>query len=286
MKLHEIYNPITATPFTSDEAYMEFKPCMELRPYIRCFWGAKEPYRQIRTDIPTRKIVTPDTCMDIIFSVNFTRNQLSGKFCGMDDCSFTFFQDNHEEDVVSTFAIRFYAWSAVLFSEEPMSGTKNGFFEVDYHFSKLKRAIEPLLFDVTDMADRVRLTEQYLLNHMHPERSSHIVMEAVAGMLERKGNTQIGELSREIHISSRQLERVFKENIGISPKQLSSLIRYQYLWNDILYHPQFCILDAVYQYGYTDQSHLLHDFKRFHTMNISEAKKYALEHVAFLQENV
>jgi len=128
------------------------------------------------------------------------------------------------------------------------------------------------------------MTERYLLGHIHLERTNNIVMDAVAEILQRKGNLEVGQLSKEIHISSRQLERLFKENIGISPKQLSSLIRYQYLWREVLCHPQFQIQDAVYRYGYTDQAHLLRDFKRFHTMNPVEAKKYALEHVAFLQE--
>lgn len=286
MNLHEIYHPITATPFAQNEAYTEYEPCAELKPYIRCFWGTKRPYKQIKTDIPTRGIVTPDTCMDIIFTVDFTGNQIWGSFCGIDDRSFDTWDANDKERIVSTFAIRFYPWSAVLFSEESLRDTKNNFFSVECHFSKLKRELEPLLFDVVDMEERIRVAEKYLRNHMHPERSSHILMEAVAELMQKKGSLTIGQLSREIHASSRQLERVFREQIGISPKQLSSLFRYQYLWNDILFQPDFSVQDAVYQYGYTDQAHLLHDFKRFHTMTIPEARKYALEHVAFLQEKI
>lgn len=286
MKLHEVYHPITATPFACNETYMEFEPCAELKPYIRCFWGTKEPYEQKKTDIPTRGIVTPDTCMDIIFTVDFTGNQIYGTFCGIDDRSFATGSANDEEKVLSTFAIRFYPWSVLLFSEESMRDTKNNFFEVEYHFSGLKRELEPLLFDVTGMEARIRAAEKYLLDHMRPERSNHILMEAVAELMQKKGNIQIGQLAKEIHTSSRQLERVFRENIGISPKQLSTLMRYQYLWNDILFQPDFSVQDAVYRYGYTDQAHLLHEFKRFHTMTIPEARRYALEHVAFLQEKM
>lgn len=284
MKLHEIYNPITATPFVQNETYMEFEPCEELKPYIKCFWGSRLPYKERKTDSPVQGIVTPDTCMDIIFTIDFTNNQIYDSFCGIDNQTFVTHSINVEERLVSTFAIRFYAWSAVLFSEESMRDTKNAFFEAGYHFSKLKREIEPLLFDVINIADRIRLAEQFLLSHIHRERENHILMDAVTEILLSKGTMEIGELSREIHTSSRHLERLFRENIGISPKQLSSLVRYQYVWNDVLFQPHFQVLDAVYQYGYTDQSHLLYDFRRFHAMNIVQAKKYALEHVAFLQE--
>lgn len=286
MKFYQIYNPRTATPFACNETYMEVEPCDALKPYIKCFWGSGKPYRQIRTDIPTKGIITPDTCMDIIFTVDFTDNRIYGKFCGIDDRSYAFYDKNDESRMLSTFAIRFYAWSAFLFSEESICGAENAFYDVGYHFSKLKKEMEPVLFDIVNMEDRIRLAEQWLVKHMHLERSSHILTDAVAEILQKKGNVEIGRLAREIHISSRQLERICKENMGISPKKLASLVRYQYLWNDILFHPQFQVLDAVYRYGYTDQAHLLKDFKRFHTMNIADAREYAVKHVAFLQEKI
>lgn len=159
-------------------------------------------------------------------------------------------------------------------------------FAETVHFSKLKKELEPQLFDVVDMRGRIRIAERYLLSHMHPERCSHILMEAMAEILRGKGSLGIGQLSKEIHVSSRQLERVFRKSVGIAPKQLSSLIRYQYLWNDILFGRDFCVQDAVCRYGYTDQAHLLHDFKRFHSMTIPGARKYAREHVAFFQEKI
>lgn len=276
MNLHQIYHPITATPFLCDESYGEFEPCEALKPYIRCFWGSRMPYKKRKTDIVTRKMVVPDTCMDIIFSVDYTDNRIDGRFCGIDDRTFATCDMNDKEREVSVFAIRFYVWSAFLFSEESIADTKNGFFSVDSHFSGLKKEIEPQLFEKAGMEERIKIAEQYLLKHLHRERGKSVFVEAMAGILRGKGNVEIGRLAREIHVSSRHLERIFKENTGVSPKQLASLIRYQYLWSDILFRPQRPIADAVYQYGYADQSHLLHDFKRFHTMTPAAARKFAL----------
>lgn len=277
MNLNQLYHPITAAPFRCDESYMEFEPCRELKPYIRCFWGSRTPYRKTKAEVPARSIVVPDTCMDIIFSTDFTNNRISGRFCGIDDRSFDSSVIDQEKQEVSTFAVRFYVWSAYLFAEESMADTKNGFFPVGHHFSGLKKAIEPLLFEVVGMEERIRLMQRYLLEHLHRERLNPVFMEAIEGMLRKKGNVEIGRLAKEVHISSRHLERIFKENAGISPKQLASLVRYQYLWNDILFRPQMPVSDAVVRYGYADQPHLLHDFKRFHTMSPARARQYALE---------
>lgn len=283
MQFFQIYHPVTATPFACDKNYMEFEPCQALKPFIRCFWGTKKPVSERKTGADTSKIVIPDTCMDILFEVDFTSNKIVSQFCGIDDRTFCADESNETGKKIFKFGIRFYAWSAVLFAEESMRGVRNAFFEVDCHFSKIKRAIEPLLFDVPDMNTFIPVVEKVLLKHFYAKHENPLVTEAVSKILLSKGNLKATALSKALHISHRQLERLFQEYIGVAPKNFASMVRYQYLWNEILYSPQFDILDAVYQYGYTDQAHMLRDFKKFHSMNITEARRYALKDVAFLQ---
>lgn len=82
-KLYKSYNPITATPFQCIEEYMEFVPCDALKPYIRCFWGSKKAVAQEKNSVGKMGIVIPDTCMDIIFTVDFTNNKIFSSFCGI-----------------------------------------------------------------------------------------------------------------------------------------------------------------------------------------------------------
>lgn len=280
MQLHKIYRPIAATPFDWDETYREWEPCRELKPYIRCFWGSEMPYIQEKSSPFAKSIITPDTCADVIFNIDFTNNRIKSVFCGIDDRTFVLKEERGEGRLVSCFAIRFYAWAAVLFSEESMRGSRNRFFQVDHHFSQLRKAVEPLLFDIVSMKERVEKTEQFLLQNLHMERANSIVMDAVGQILRRRGNLSVAQLSGEVHASTRTIERLFQENIGISPKCLASLIRYQYVWRDILCKPNFSAVDTACQYGYSDQAHLAHDFKRFHSMSMVEARKYAFECVS------
>ena len=283
MELYQLYNPITATPFACNPGYMEWQPCAALKPYIKCFWGTKVPVKQEKTGIITTGIVTPDTCMDIIFHVDYTNNRSTGCFCGIDDRTFETHNRNDEEKLVATYAIRFYAWSAVLFSEESMRDVRNGFFDAGYHFSKIKKEIEPQLFDVESMVEFITLAERTLLKYLQKRHENTYVTETIGRILDSKGSVWTERLAKEIHISNRHMERLFREYIGVSPKNLASMVRYQYLWNDILYESHFDVQDAVLRYGYTDQAHLLHEFKKFHSMNITEAKRYAMKDVVFLQ---
>lgn len=268
-----MYRPITATPFTDNDTYCEILPCEALRPYIRCFWGTKNPL-SAQADTASSGIVIPDTCMDIIFDINYTENNYNGFFCTVDEHSY------HTggaiiADTTATFAIRFYAWTAILFSEEDFAGRKNSAFAVEEFFSKLKAELEPLLFDVPTLDGKIAVTEKLLLKKLCTHRINNNLMNAIHYMLETNGRAKISDICAYTCVSERQLERIFNYNMGVSPKTFSSLLRYQLLWQEIALSPSFNILDAVDKYGFSDQAHLLNDFKKRHLMTPKAAVQYA-----------
>lgn len=132
------------------------------------------------------------------------------------------------------------------------------------------------MFDVANIEELIPRVEKALLDIFNVKHQNSIITEAVGAIIEKRGNLQIGDLSSDIFVSKRQLERLFAEYIGCSVKGLASLIRYQFLWNEIVYNPTFKIMDAVTKYGYFDQSHLLNNFRTYHSMNIQQAKSHAL----------
>lgn len=282
MELYQIYHPITAAPFRCNVNYMEFAPCDALKPYIRCFWGSENTITREKESTDTSGIVTPDTCMDIIFTVDYADNRIKSQFCGIDDRTFIT-HGNGGHNTFTTFAIRFYAWGVSMFAEESMKNTKNAFYDADYHFSGIKKEIEKQLFDITYISQFIPIAENVLLNHFSEQYKNPIVLQAVSNILEHRGNLSMSDLEQETVVGNRQLERLFLEYIGISPKSLASLVRYQYLWNELLFNKAFNIADAVYRYGYSDQAHLCHDFKKYHSMNMSDAKKYAMQNVGNIQ---
>ena len=124
-----IYRPLTATPFKRNSFYTENPPSKELQSYIRCYWGTENPLIQIENDdVP--ELVIPDTCVDIIYHIDYTNNTVTGGFCGVNDCSFNAHSNGTIGHTVSTFAIRFYAWSAYAFADDSLQFTMNGYFDV------------------------------------------------------------------------------------------------------------------------------------------------------------
>lgn len=274
-KLYKSYHPVTATPYQCTEDYMEFAPCEALKPYIRCFWGSRRAATRAENGAGEMDIVILDTCMDIIFHVDFTHNHISSGFFGIDDRTFAVPYDG-EKNIFFVFAVRFYPWGAALFAEESLRETKNAFFDADCHFSTVKREMERYLFDVSDICQLIPVAEKILLNRLNERHQNQTVFQAVARILEKRGNLSAAALGQEIFVSSRQLQRLFLEYIGVAPKSIASMVRYQYIWNELLQDKNFNKADAALRYGYTDQAHLCHDFKKYHSMNMEEARQYAV----------
>lgn len=270
-----IYKPLTATPFKCNSAYNEIEPCRMLQPYIRCFWGGVHDCSDIKTD-KTSEIVIPDTCVDIIYRIDDTGKIITSDFIGINDRSFFSQSNKKSEHNISVFAIRFYAWSAYIFSEDSFAGTVNGRYDVRERFGWLDKILRIVLPESHSLTDMIQFTETLLLKKLETAKNNEMIDRVIYDILLYQGTKEINQLSKENFISGRQMERLFHEYIGVTPKKLSNLVRYQYLWSDIVSERHFNILDAVYKYGYTDVSHLMREFERYHSMNIRDALEMAL----------
>lgn len=248
-----IYRPETAMP---KEGYREYMPSKALSPFIRCFWEMTEYSRPV--------MIIPDTCMDIVFS--FCGEELTDcGFCAVDDSTNVLDKVN-----ITQFGIRFYAWSACLFTPESFSGTKGSSFDARNFFPDIYSSLLPLIINERSTEKRIDICEKYLYSRLDLGRLNPNVMNGIYSIISSKGTIKTAELTRETAVSVRQLERSFSETIGISPKLFSSLIRYQLVWQE-LRNGTYSPLDITEKFGYSDQSHLLRNFRRFHSMLPSEA---------------
>lgn len=281
--MEKIFRPLTAAPFRQNKKYREVLPeTPELAKYIRCFWGSEEPYES-NIDNTEAGIVIPDVCVDIIYHIDYTENTITRGFCGINDVSFREHYNAEHGHLVSVFAVRFFAWAAYAFSEASLSDTLNGYFDIQERFRWLDTILLRQLAEKSSLGERAKIAEELFRKKLSEARQNQVVDSAVKQIILRKGTPGTAEVAKECFVSTRQLERLFHEYIGITPKKLCNLVRYQFLWNDILNNPDFRVLDAVYQYGYTDQSHLIREFKRYHSMDIREAKEYAYKNVGNIQ---
>lgn len=265
-ELSNLFKPITANILNKSDTYNEIIPCTELRPYIRCFWGSPKPYRNKESTVSdlSRNLVIPDCCMDIIFDIDYCNNKLDNLFCSINDAPF-YTAEVKKSSIVSTFGIRFNFWAVHLFSDKDLPKACNEFSEVDKYFRSLKKDIENIVIKYHSIKERVYHVEKLLLRKLYKKPFSNSnLLNGVYHILQAKGATTISTISQYTCVSSRQLERIFREYIGITPKKCCSLVRYQNIWKDLVYKRNLSFSDITYNYGYSDQAHMINDFKKYH----------------------
>lgn len=97
-------------------------------------------------------------------------------------------------------------------------------------------------------------------NNKHKENSrTTFVVEKIKTNTE----TSLHEIQSELNLSERSLERIFKTNIGISPKLFFRINRFQTSLNYIRQQSFKSLTAVAYQHLYADQSHYIREFKEF-----------------------
>lgn len=281
--LAQLYQPITANPAQTNE----YIPCKALQPYIRCFWGAMGPqhhtgesHQYVEESSPRQPVmetIIPDTCMDIMWNVDGVTGRTDAVFSGINDAPFEVLSDV-ENSGNSLFGIRFHFWAVHCFADDHMRNVLNTLVDVDQYFSTFRKELGALLVNASSMCDRIAVAEAYLLRRLKRGfRTNDSMMNAVYTMINCKGVISMEDLQLTSGLSSRQLERLFQEYIGVSPKKAADLIRFQNVWQE-LYHssPQTRrIQDIIYAYRFSHQSHFINSFKKYAGRTPLEALAHA-----------
>lgn len=87
-------------------------------------------------------------------------------------------------------------------------------------------------------------------------------------MYDSGGTASVQELALAMHVSMRTLQRIFKVNVGISPKDFLRIIRFQHVLNRLRNlsgdaASRDSLLGIAYDLGYSDHAHLTNEFKKY-----------------------
>ncbi len=89
------------------------------------------------------------------------------------------------------------------------------------------------------------------------------IEKAISIILNSKGQIKIKELAMEVYMTERTLERNFASFVGLSPKQFSKIIQFQFSINKLAKSTYNSLLDIGLDSGFSDQSHFIRTFKKY-----------------------
>lgn len=87
------------------------------------------------------------------------------------------------------------------------------------------------------------------------------------------GNVVLADLAEETHYSTRYLNRVMNEEVGVSPKTFGRIIKFQRAIQLINSCSELTLTDLCAQTGYYDQAHFIREFKKCAAMTPKEYRK-------------
>jgi AraC-like DNA-binding protein len=126
-------------------------------------------------------------------------------------------------------------------------------------FREAVAELEPL-----PVEERISRLEALLLARLDPRRGAgEQVREAVRLINNRRGRVQVHWLADQVNLSVSQLERDFKQHVGIGPKLLARQTRASEVARHVMQSRSVDWAQLAYGYGFSDQAHLVREFGQF-----------------------
>jgi AraC-like DNA-binding protein len=130
--------------------------------------------------------------------------------------------------------------------------------DIDPHFA---RALRDDVESRQDGYDMVLALDAALVRRASRRRVTSGAGEATALAIECEGLIRIADLADALDVSTRQLERVFQVQVGLSPKRFLRILRFQAALRAMHTGRRTPWVDVALAHGFYDQAHFIRDFK-------------------------
>jgi len=134
--------------------------------------------------------------------------------------------------------------------------------ELEAVYPKLLGDLKSRLNDDGSDDEKVALVMEFLKKIFTPRDINPSIIKAVDLIKETRGTIKIDALSKEVAYSKRQLNRLFKLQVGISPKEFSQVHAVQNCIT-MLKKEKMSMVDVAVDGGYFDQTHFIKTFKKY-----------------------
>jgi AraC-like DNA-binding protein len=156
----------------------------------------------------------------------------------------------------------FTALGAAAFVREPLGDLFNTTMPLDLQVRQSQlQLVEEQLAEAVSHSARAQIYEGFLLEHLHRHVPDPVAAMSIDRIRASRGTLRIDGLAHEAGLSQSAFERRFRRHVGATPKKFSAIVRLRHAVN--LHRRGASFTQVAHEAGYSDQSHFIHDFKRF-----------------------
>jgi AraC-like DNA-binding protein len=244
------------------------QPRPELQPYIESFWifasDIGMPLADTSMAAPNGcpKLIIP--CENSLVSVADGRTSVSHEgglyFVGNRDTQTLIHSSPRRTRFI---AIEFSPYGAFPFFGIPMEETANGLFDSEMVFGRWGRETREGLRNLEEIDQKATfIQEEFVRLLRKTPRHNALIEFCVRAIKLAHGRVAIGELERKTGYSRRYLDLLFNRYVGLSPKALAGILRFQTFYRKWAQGLPFDSLkEELYDYYY-DQAHFTKEFKK------------------------
>jgi AraC-like DNA-binding protein len=218
--------------------YREFRPRPPVARFVECFWTLTGP---APASAPPERIL-PDGCMELVLNcaAPFRRYLARGAF-EQQPLRMLVGQMDHYIQIqptgrVDILGIRFHPAGARAFLPMPMCELAGHTFPL----GEIARELDHELAAALDgpAASRIARVEALFARRLTAAASPDSAVEAAVNHLLRGDHTlTVDSLAAAAALSPRQLERRFLDSVGLGPKRLARILRFQRVFRAISSEP-------------------------------------------------
>jgi len=254
-------------------SYQVFAPAPELEPFVECFWDLVGP---APATPPDPEIVLPDGKTELLvhFGDDFfklERDSKTGKDTYVRQARVLMSGQLTERILlrpsgrIGVVSVRFKAAGAARFFNLPYEEIVDQVIDFSKYEKETASTLTKKIEEPSTPALRFQVLQDFLIGRLQKQESREdiFVREACRHIVQSEGAYSVQELVKLIGFSERQLERKFKQQVGLTPKLLSRIMRFQKFIALARSSGKMNLADASVSCGYHDQSHFIRDFTKF-----------------------
>jgi AraC-like DNA-binding protein len=256
------------TTSESDDFYYQIKqPCPLLRSRIHSYWILKEK----ASNKPIPEIAIADGLVELMFNyadpyhrldiTDQSQTIVSGSVIIGERTHTVGASKLHRLDMIG---VNFYPMGAYQLFGIPLHTLNNQIIPLaDIQMDDLMD-LEDKLYEIKDDNAKFEYLDNFFLTKLsplntHQKRTAHILSH----IAESGGNLKIENISQLYALTSKTLERDFKQYLGLTPKAYARIIRFQRFYRHLLSSPKNFYDSAYLDFGFYDQNHFIKEFKYF-----------------------
>lgn len=243
--------------------YREVKPTPPLRSFVECFWTL-EGDGLIDGSPPER--ILPDGCVELILNFGDRFLQHVGEQRNLQPRNFIVGQMTgpiliSATGVVRLLGIRFQPGGTRPFIDLPANEITDRVVELSDLSRQFERRILRAWEHAVTLDQKIAAVDAFLASRVNHGKFDPHLLALAARVIDWRGLVSVDQLASHAGVSSRQLERRFLQEVGLGPKLLARIVRFQQVFRAVESNAPWA--EVAIECGYYDQAHLIRDFNQF-----------------------